>query len=262
MAASLLAHVHYAWLVTASLLAGAVNAVASGGSFISFPAMLAMGVAPVQANATNTVAIWPGQLTSVFALRGDLRRDLLTVAVLCAIAGGVGGAEILLHTPQSMFLHILPWMILAATLLFLFAGRISGWLRRGAKHADTARPVSMLGLTALLLPVCLYVGYFGAGGGLLIMAALGVLGVEHMHELNSMKVLVACIANFSAVVTFVASHAVAWHYCIIAMVFAALGGYMGAQYARRLPTAAMRAIVICVGFAVSAWFFWVAHTRT
>ena len=169
-----------------------------------------MGVAPVQANATNTVAIWPGQLTSVFALRGDLRKDLLTVAILCAIAGGVGGAEILLHTPQSMFLHILPWMILAATLLFLFAGRISAWLRRGAKHADTARPVSMLGLTALLLPVCLYVGYFGAGGGLLIMAALGVLGVEHMHELNSMKVLVACIANFSAVVTFVALHAVAW----------------------------------------------------
>ncbi|SEB74501.1 sulfite exporter TauE/SafE family protein [Terriglobus roseus] len=262
MAVSLLAHAHYAWLVTASLLAGAVNAVASGGSFISFPAMLAMGVAPVQANATNTVAIWPGQLTSVFALRGDLRKDLLTVAVLCAISGGIGGAEILLHTPQSMFLHILPWMILAATVLFLFAGRISAWLKRGASHAHKDRPISMIALTAMLLPVCLYVGYFGAGGGLLIMAALGVLGVEAMHELNSMKVLVACIANLSAVVTFVVSNSVAWHYCLIAMVFAGLGGYVGAHYARRLPAAAMRAMVIAVGFAVSGWFFWVAHTRT
>jgi hypothetical protein len=262
MAASLLAHAHYAWLVTASLLAGGVNAVASGGSFLSFPAMLAMGVAPVQANATNTVAIWPGQLTSVFALRGDLRKDLLTVAVLCAITGGVGGAEILLHTPQSLFLNILPWMILAATVLFLFAGRISAWLKRGAAHADAERPVSMLGLTAMLLPVCLYVGYFGAGGGLLIMATLGVLGVESMRELNSMKVLVACIANLSAVVTFIARHAVAWHYCIVAMLFAGLGGYVGARYARRLPAAAMRAMVIAVGFAVSGWFFWVAHTRT
>src|ERR1700761_2420882 len=177
-------HLRYIWLVAASTIAGVMNAMASGGSFISFPAMLAMGVPPVQANATNTVAIWPGQLTRVFALRSDLRRDLLLVRLLCAVAGGVGGVEILLHTPQSIFLQILPWLILAATLLFLFSGRISAWLRRETAHAEKSKAISIPSLVVMMLPVCLYVGYFGAGGGLLIMSALAVLGVESMHELN------------------------------------------------------------------------------
>ncbi len=251
----LLSHARYAWLVTASLIAGTVNAVASGGSFISFPAMLAMGVPPVQANATNTVAIWPGQLTSVFALRADLRRDLLVVSLLCAVAGGVGGAEILLHTPQRMFILILPWLILLATVLFLFSGKISVWLRKETAQPHVQKPISMTGLVGMMLPVCLYVGYFGAGGGLLIMAVLAVLGVDNMHQLNSMKVLVACVANFSAVVTFVLMHAVVWKYCLIAMIFAGLGGYIGAHYARRMPQKAMRALVLTAGFMVSGWFF-------
>ncbi len=256
MPASLLPHARYAWLVAASLIAGAVNAVASGGSFISFPAMLGVGVPPVQANATNTVAIWPGQLTSVFALRGDLRRDLLPIAFTCAVVGGVGGAEILLHTSQALFLFVLPWMILLATVLFLFSGRISTWLRHKTAHPHYGHRVSSIGLVTSLLPVCLYVGYFGAGGGLLIMAALALLGVDNIHELNSMKVIVSCIANFSAVVTFVLRHAVVWRYCFISMIFAGLGGYIGAHYARRLPQQLLRSLVICVGFAVSGWFFY------
>ncbi len=259
MLVSLLSHARYAWLVTASLLAGAVNAAASGGSFISFPAMLAMGVLPVQANATNTVAIWPGQLTSALTLRGDLRRELLTVSLLCGVAGGVGGALILLHTPQSLFLRILPWMLLAATLLFAFSGRISAWLRRETSHPHGHRPLHLTALFAMLLPVCIYIGYFGAGGGLLIMAALALLGMDDMHELNSMKVLVACLSNFCAVVTFVLARAVVWHYCLVAMIFAGLGGYAGAHYARRLPAKAMRAMVLTAGFSVAAWFFWVGR---
>src|SRR5215813_2810207 len=110
-------HLHYAWLVVASLIAGVMNAMAGGGSFLSFPAMLAVGVLPIQANATNTVALWPGQLTSVATLRGDLRRDLLPVVCGASILGGLSGAVVLLKTGQITFLHMVPWLLLVASLL-------------------------------------------------------------------------------------------------------------------------------------------------
>src|SRR5277367_6497435 len=106
------AHWQYAWLVVASFLAGVMNAMAGGGSFLSFPAMLAMGVPPIQANATNTVALWPGQLTSVAALRKDLRRDILPVAVAASVLAGQAGAVVLLKTKQVTFLHLVPWLLL------------------------------------------------------------------------------------------------------------------------------------------------------
>src|SRR5271155_1248653 len=126
------AYAHSTWLVTASFIAGVMNAMAGGGSFVSFPAMLAMGVAPIQANATNTVALWPGQLTSVAALRSDLRKDLLPVIVASSILGGVGGAVVLLKTQQLTFLHMVPWLLLVASLLFGISGPISSMLRRRA----------------------------------------------------------------------------------------------------------------------------------
>ncbi|SDG04001.1 sulfite exporter TauE/SafE family protein [Terriglobus roseus] len=249
-------HAHYILLVVASLAAGALNAAAAGGSFISFPAMLGVGIPPVQANATNTVAIWPGQLTSVLKLRNDLRRELLIVAFIASILGGVAGALILLWLPPQIFLYILPWMISSATLLFLFSGRISRWMRKETSQPHVHRPISSLLLFPLLLPVCIYIGYFGAGGGLMVMALLALLGVDNMHQLNGMKVLVACLSNFSAVITFIVERAVVWHYCFIAMIAAGIGGYIGAHYARKLPQRAMRILVIIVGFSVSGYFFY------
>src|ERR1700742_3116932 len=107
-------HWRYVWLVVASLIAGVMNAMAGGGSFLSFPAMLGIGVVPIQANATNTVALWPGQLTSVAALRSDLRKDLLPVVLLSSVLGGVSGAVVLLMTRQTTFLHMVPWLLLVA----------------------------------------------------------------------------------------------------------------------------------------------------
>ena len=135
MISSLSAHVPYLWLVSASFIAGVMNAMAGGGSFISFPAMLAIGVPPIQANATNTVALWPGQLTSIWALRTDLRRDLVAVVVAASIVGGIGGAVVLLHTPQITFMHMVPWLLLVASLLFWISGPISRWLRRRSDAA-------------------------------------------------------------------------------------------------------------------------------
>lgn len=256
MPQTLSTHAHYLLLVLASFSAGAINAVASGGSFLSFPAMLGMGVPPIQANATNTVAIWPGQLTSVLKLRNDLRRDMLTIALIASVTGGVGGALLLLWLPQRVFLFILPWMILAATLLFLFSARISRWLRGKTAHPHIEKQVRPITLLLILLPVCLYIGYFGAGGGLMIMAVLALLGMDDIHQLNGMKVLVACLSNFSAVVTFIVERAVIWHYCFVAMVAAGIGGYIGAHFARRMPQQAMRMLVLAVGFGVSAYFFY------
>lgn len=264
MLSTLLVHAHYAWLVAASFLAGVMNAMAGGGSFVSFPAMLAMGVAPIQANATNTVALWPGQLTSVAALREDLRKDLLPVVIAASILGGISGAIILLKTKQITFLHMVPWLLLVASLLFGISGPVSRWLRQRAESKTltasletphNAKP-SWIPLFLVLLPVCFYIGYFGAGAGFLIMSALALFGIEEMRALNSMKVLAACLSNLCAVITFILSGAVIWKYCFVSMVICGVGGYIGAQYARRMNPNILRLIVVATGVLMSAWFFW------
>jgi uncharacterized membrane protein YfcA len=256
MISSIYMHWHYLWLVVASLIAGAMNAMAGGGSFVSFPAMLAMGVAPIQANATNTVALWPGQLTSVAALRGDLRRDLLPTICAASILGGVSGAVVLLNTRQITFLHMVPWLLLVASLLFGISGPVSRWLKARSAEPHLEKKPKIGTLFFVLLPVCFYIGYFGAGAGFLIMSALALFGVEEMNQLNSLKVLAACLSNFCAVVTFVFSGAVIWHYCLISMVFAGVAGYIGAQYARRMNADVLRMIVVLTGVTMAAYFFW------
>ncbi len=139
MFSSLSSHSSYLWLVAASFIAGWINAMAGGGSFISFPAMIAIGVPPIQANATNTVALWPGQLTSLFAFRADLRRDLLVAVLSASILGGVGGAIVLLYTPQLTFMRMVPWLLLVASLLFWISGPVSRWLRRRSTEPHSPR---------------------------------------------------------------------------------------------------------------------------
>ena len=256
MVSSLSSHVPYLWLVAASFIAGVMNAMAGGGSFISFPAMLAIGVPPIQANATNTVALWPGQLTSVWALRTDLRRDLLAVVTAASVLGGVAGAVVLLNTRQRTFMHLVPWLLLVASLLFGISGPVSNWLRRRSAEPHAPRPPAILPLFLLLLPVCFYIGYFGAGAGFLLMSVLSVFGVDEMRALNSLKVLGACLSNFCAVVTFIFGGAIVWHYCLVSMVFAAMGGWVGAQYARKMNPNVLRAIVVVTGCAMAAYFFW------
>lgn len=249
-------HVHYLWLVCASLIAGVMNAMAGGGSFISFPAMLAVGVPPVQANATNTVALWPGQLTSLAHLRSDVRRDILLPVILTCILGGVTGAEVLLHTRQATFLRLIPWLILGGTLIFGISGPVSKRLRRRGAHPHKERPIPWLPLSAALFPVCFYIGYFGAGGGFLVMTILALFGMEDMHRLNALKVVAAMSSNLCAIITFVVKGAVIWHYCLVSMVAAAAGGYIGARLAKRVRGEVLRAFVVATGLVISTYFFW------
>jgi uncharacterized protein len=256
MSAEITPHLRYIWLIVASTIAGVMNAMAGGGSFVSFPAMLGVGVPPIQANATNTVALWPGQLTSVAALRGDLRLDIAWTVGISSLIGGFGGAEVLLHTSQTTFVRLIPWLILVGTLLFWMSGPVSKWLRAREKHRGVVRPISQIGMCLGLLPVMFYVGYFGAGSGFLTMTVLALFGVENMHELNAMKVYAVLIANLCAIVTFVVRGAVVWHFCLIAAIFAGLGGYVGARFAKRINPATLRAFVVIIGLVISTYFFW------
>ena len=257
MISSFSTHWHYVWLVVASFIAGVMNAMAGGGSFISFPAMLSIGVAPIQANATNTVALWPGQLTSVAALRNDLRRDLLPVVCAASIVGGVTGAIVLLHTRQITFLRIVPWLLLVASLLFGISGPVSRWVRARSAHPHIQKPPAIIPLFfSSCCPYAFTSAYFGGGAGFLFMSALALFGVEDLLALNSLKVLAACLSNFCAVLTFIFGGAVIWHYCLISMLFAGAGGYVGAQYARRMNADALRTIVVITGVLMAAYFFW------
>lgn len=253
-------HWHYLWLVAASFLAGVMNAMAGGGSFISFPAMLGVGVPPIQANATNTVALWPGQLTSLATLRDDLRRDLLPVVTLASLLGGFSGAWVLLHTRQVTFMRLIPWLLLMGALIFGVSGPVSKWLRGRAQQHDGEHladvPINRIGLFFGLFPICFYVGYFGAGGGFLVMTVLALFGMEEMHQLNALKVIVACLSNLCAIITFIINGAILWRFCLISMVFAGVGGYVGALYARKMNAEVLRAVVVITGIVVAGYFFW------
>lgn len=247
-----------AWLVVAAFLGGVLNAVAGGGSFLTFPAMLGMGMPPVQANATNTVALWPGQLTSIAAYRHDVRRNL-RLAVWMGLAGFLGGtvgAIVLLSTPQATFLHLVPWLLLVAALIFAVSGPVSRWLERRKQRTAGEQKVRLWPVFFCTIVVCFYIGYFGAGAGFLIITVLSLFGFEDLTEINALKVVSTTMANGVAFLIFIIEKQVLWHYCLIAMVACAIGGYMSASLARRVPQQVLRALVVFIGLSMAAWFFW------
>jgi uncharacterized protein len=254
-------HWQHAWLVIASFLAGALNAMAGGGSFLSFPALLGVGVLPIQANATNTVALWPGQFTSIAAYWQDLKANLGLVVPVCsaALLGGVLGAIVLLRTGQATFMALVPWLLLLAAGLFAASGPVSAWLRRnrGSVSGDKPSPgPSLVPLWIGVVAVCFYIGYFGAGAGFLLMSVLAVFGIENINQVNALKVIATTTANGIAVVTFIVEKQILWKYCLLMMIAAALGGYLGAHYGRRMNPRFMRMLVVGIGLGMAAYFFW------
>ena len=250
---------HWLWLSVAAFLAGVLNAVAGGGSFLLFPAMLGMKMQPVQANATNTVALWPGQLTSIAAYRDDIRKNsrLVWPMGLAGFLGGTCGALVLLNTPQTTFLHLVPWLLLVAASIFAATSPVSRWLARRASAAGNAkRPPRLLYVFLGTIFVCFYVGYFGAGAGFLLITLLSLFGFHDLNEINALKVVSTTMANGMAFVIFVVGRQVEWRYCLLAMVTCAIGGYTSARFARKIPQPVLRGIVIAIGFSMAAWFFW------
>ena len=250
---------HWIWLAVAAFLAGVLNAVAGGGSFLSFPAMLGMKILPVQANATNTVALWPGQLTSIWAYRDDIRKNprMAWPMGLAGLLGGTAGAVVLLNTPQRTFLRMVPWLLLGSALIFAASGPVSRWLER-RKDAMTgpAHPPRLTPLFFSTIAVCYYIGYFGAGAGFLLITMLSLFGCQDLHEINALKVVSTTLANGVAFLIFVVDGQVVWRYCLLAMVTCAIGGYSSARFARMVPQRILRALVVAIGLSMAAWFFW------
>jgi len=249
------------WLPVASFLAGALNTIAGGGSFLSLPALLramqGTGVGSVSAQATNNVALWPGQLTSVFAYREDLKRHSkrLVPLSLASLVGGLAGAWLLLITPNTRFLYLLPWLLLFAAVMFTLSEPLGRWLARGGSGAHRSDLWLIVGMAV----VSCYVGYFGAGGGFLVMALFGVCGVTNIHEMNALKVVTAAVSIGIAVFWFIYNGKVVWAYCWQMAILAGVGGYVAARYSKRVNQKLKRRFVAGVGFVTAGYFFWHAY---
>ncbi len=254
---------HWLWLSVAAFLGGLLNAVAGGGSFLLFPAMLSMRMLPIQANATNTVALWPGQLTSIAAYREDIRKNLSLALpmALAGLLGGTAGAIVLLMTPQLTFLHLVPWLLLIAALIFAVSGPVSRRLEklravRAGQIETEARTVRRVPLFVATAAVCFYIGYFGAGAGFVLITLLSLFGMQDLHEINALKVVSTTMANGIAFLIFVFNGQVVWRYCLLAMIAAGIGGYTSASLARKVPQPVLRGLVVLIGLTMAAWFFW------
>ena len=249
---------HWPILFAAAVLAGAINSVAGGGSFVSFPALLFVGIPPVNANATNTVALWPGQPASVWAYRHEFRslpRRVLVPLTVTGIVGGLLGAKVLLITPPATFMILVPWLLLIATLIFMMSGRITSWVRQRSERGEHHEFATGRGILIQIF-IAFYLGYFGAGGGILLLAMLALLGMDHIHTMNALKAWLTTVSNGVATILFVLTpHVVYWRQAILMIAGAILGGYFGAYFARKTKPEHVRAMVIVIGFTLTAYFF-------
>lgn len=245
-----------------ALIAGMMNSVAGGGTLVAFPTLLWIGVEPIRANVTCTVALWPGSLGAMFGFRrelGDSRRLMLLLGAP-SVAGGLVGAILLLLTPSRLFAAIVPFLILFATILFAAGEPIT---RRFAGsdipqiYAERSPSRGWwAGAIVFQFLVAIYGGYFGAGMGILMLAALGLMGLTDIHQMNGLKNFFAVCVNIIAAAYFIASGRVEWPYALIMIVGAIGGGYGGAGLARKLGRRFVRraVIVIGLGMAVSLLF--------
>jgi uncharacterized protein len=243
------------FLCVAGALGGAINAVAGGGSFVAFPALLFTGVPPIPANATNTVSLWVGVTASggAYWKRLHISRRVMVPLIATSIIGGIAGAFLLIRTPAQTFLKVLPWMLLGATLLFAFGKYFTGRLQAGLSRDSSNAAIT--GASIFEFFVSIYGGYFGGGVGIINLAMLAVLGMTDIHEMNALKVVLGAVINGVATVTFVATGVILWPQAIVMTVGAIVGGYLAAHYAQRLPQSWVRGFVIAVGFAMTVYFF-------
>jgi len=247
-----------ALLLGVAFVAGALNSIAGGGSFLSFPLLVFLGIPSVNANATNTVALWPGTIASTGAYRKALSADLLKrmlPMLIITLAGSLAGALLLLNTRQRTFDHLVPWLLLAGTLLFTFRTTIT---RRVARpHPSQGLSAGTIGWIVLAqAPLGIYIGYFGAGVGILMLPLLALMGVENIHAMSGLRTLLVTCGNAVAVTVFILAHAIYWPQALLMMVGAIAGGYLGAWLAQKMDPRTVGYVVIAIGYSMSAYFFW------
>lgn len=239
-------------LAAAAFVAGAINAVAGGGSLVSFPALLAMGYSPKAANVTNTVALWPGYVSGSYGYRGELKlqRRRIMLLALPSVAGAIAGSVILLQTPDSAFERIVPFLIIFACAVMAFQDQLSGWAQRHMLVARHDGHVPWL-LHLAIFVLAGYGAYFGAGLGILTLAVLGILLPDDLQHSNALKGLLSALINLVAVVYFIAFGPVRWAPALVMASGALLGGYFGVGIARRLGKRWLRVSVVAYGLVVA-----------
>ena len=238
----------WVFLAVAGAGAGVINAVAGGGTLLTFPALLAAGLTPVGANATNTLALWAGQLSSAFAYKKHLQDERTRAVALAvpAVVGGLIGSALVFALPEKVFASVVPWLIVFACLLLAFQGPIKRALTGlpGADHPAALWVVQLL--------ISIYGGYFGAAMGILMLAAMSVLLPSSGQHANALKVLLSFLTNGSAAILFVISGHVAWPHAVVLALANLVGGWAGAHLAQRLPPFGMRLVAIGVGLYAAA----------
>ena len=228
---------------------------AGGGSFLTFPALLFVGVPPIPANATNALALWTGATASGGAYRNrlDVPGRMLVPLLAAGAGGGIGGAFLLLRTPAHTFMRVLPWLMMGATLLFIFGKRLGP--RRSAGDRHEIATAAIVGASIFELIIAVYGGYFGGGMGIVNLAMMAAIGMTDIHAMNALKSILGVAINGVAALVFVVKGAIYWREGILVIAGALMGGYFGAHYAQKLPPAWVRAFVILVGAGMTLYFF-------
>lgn len=246
----------YFLIVLAAMAAGAINALAGGGTLITFPTLIGLGLPPVGANVTNTVALLPGYLGALFAQSKDLKGQgkRLSYLVPAGIVGGLLGGLLLLNTSEKLFSALIPWLILLASLLLAVQEPIKAWVLKRARQNGsqplpefwTAFPVGLAGI---------YGGYFGAGLSVIVLAVLGLVIDENLTRLNAVKQFIGFVVNTSAAVLFVFSGQVQWPVALVMMIGAIIGGVIGGKLAGTISPATLRTLVVTIGIVVAIIYF-------
>ncbi len=242
-----------ALLFGSALVAGIMNALAGGGTILTFPALLLAGVPAIQANATSTVALVPGALSSLAGYRREVRahRRWLTTLLVPSLLGGAIGSVLLLMTPEKIFERLAPWLVLFATMLFLFQ---LYWARR-EPEARVPEPASV-GLASIAqFFAAIYGGYFGAGVGIVMLVILGALGLTDIHAMNGLKNFFGICINSVAALYFIVRGAVNWPLALLMTAGAILGGFVGANFARRIGKDKARVAVVVIGLGITVVLF-------
>lgn len=244
-------------VLIAGMAAGMINSIAGGGTLVSFPVLLWLGRDPIVANATNTVAIWPGSLAGAVGFRKELQtlRRWLLLLVLPSLAGGALGGWLLLRTPASTFERLVPFLILGATLLLAAQELVTRRLGVIARAHEQPAPGWVAFVFVFQFLVSVYGGYFGAGMGILMLAALGLIGLTDMHQMNGLKNLLAIAINGVAAAYFIFASAVAWGDVTLMAIGSIAGGFLGTRLARKLGRRFVRWFVVAIGVVMSGALF-------
>ena len=247
----------FLFLFCAGFLGGILNSVAGGGSFITFPALLFVGVTPISANASNTFASCAGYLSGTYAFREDLNahKKELPKLILTGLIGGILGAWLLLQTPESLFRAAIPWLLLIATVLFVFGGKLNITLKRITSHHQHASSLGRILLFLMLLAVCIYGGFFNAGLGIITLSYLALAGHSNINSMNGMKLLVSSTVSLIAIILFAYEGVIAWYEGLIVLVGSLVGGYIAAHISRNLSQQYVRVFVIIASCGITVYFF-------